>query len=69
MTTPTEPQSGTGLVVLGILAFWGWFTFTYCPPLFVLLALGAVCGVIGAASGGGGNYPDQNCGPGGPDAY
>lgn len=66
MTTPTESQSGTGLVVLGILAFWGWFTFTYCPPLFVLMVLAAVCGVLGAFGGSGG---DSNCGPGGPDAY
>ena len=61
--TQQKPDASGVLTGLGVLVAWGWLTFTYCPPLFWLLALAVLAGLM--RSGGGGSGTNYNCGPGG----
>lgn len=68
MAKPTEADTSLGWAAIALMGGAASLMAAFCPPFFWLMLAAVFFGLVGAM-GKGSSYPDQNCGPGGPDAY
>lgn len=65
--TPEKPSKGFVFVLFGFVGGYFAFTWSFCPPLFWIVAIGTGIGLLNKLLSAGTDNREYNCGAGGPD--